>query len=86
MPHVEARLTVREASSFATILRMLFMIIEHFKGNAEAVGARFKAKGRMLPEGVTYQASWVETSGARCFQIIEAPSMDAITPGPASPG
>jgi hypothetical protein len=57
---------------------MLFMVIEHFKGNAEAVGARFKAKGRMLPEGVTYQVSWMETSGARCFQIMEAPSAGAL--------
>ncbi len=38
---------------------MLFMIIEHFKDVA-ATGERFRAKGRMLPEGVTYQASWVE--------------------------
>jgi hypothetical protein len=26
----------------------------------------------MLPEGVTYDASWVDSSGARCFQIMEA--------------
>jgi hypothetical protein len=59
---------------------MLFMVIEHFKqGNSEAVGARFKTKGRMLPEGVTYHVSWMETSGVRCFQIMEAPSLDALS-------
>jgi hypothetical protein len=57
---------------------MLFMVIEHFKGNAEAVGARFRTKGRMLPENVTYQASWMEETGARCFQIMEAPSPEAL--------
>jgi len=57
---------------------MLFMVVEHFKGNAEAVGGRFKAKGRMLPEGVTYHVSWMETSGGRCFQIMEAPNLEAL--------
>jgi len=52
---------------------MLFMVIERFKnGNAGAVGERFRHSGRMLPEGVAYLASWVESDGARCFQIMEA--------------
>jgi len=50
---------------------MLYMVIEHFK-DAPAIGERFKHTGRMLPEGVVYHASWVEPSGARCFQIMEA--------------
>jgi Protein of unknown function (DUF3303) len=51
---------------------MLFMVIESFRcGDAAAVGKRFKVSGRMLPEGVTYQASWVDSAGMRCFQIIE---------------
>ena len=29
-------------------------------------------------EGVTYQASWMEASGARCFQIMEAPNLEAL--------
>jgi hypothetical protein len=52
---------------------MLFMIIEHFK-NVSAIGERFRAKGRMLPEGVTYQASWVDSRRLRCFQLMEAPA------------
>ena len=60
---------------------MLFMVIERFRqGNAEAVGARFKVSGRMLPAGVTYLASWMDTTGARCFQIMEAPDLDALSP------
>jgi hypothetical protein len=51
---------------------MLFMVIENFKqANVKAVGERFAASGRMLPEGLRYQASWMETSGSRCFQIVE---------------
>jgi hypothetical protein len=52
---------------------MLFMVIEHFKqGNPRPIAERFKSKGRMLPEGVRYHASWVDSTGARCFQIMEA--------------
>jgi hypothetical protein len=50
---------------------MLFMVIEHFN-DPKAIGARFKEKGRMLPDGVVYHASWVERGGARCFQVMEA--------------
>ncbi len=59
---------------------MLFMVIEPFKdGDGKLVGERFKRHGRMLPEGVTYDASWVDSAGGRCFQLMEAPSMDLIT-------
>jgi len=26
----------------------------------------------MLPDGVTYHASWVDAKGMRCFQVMEA--------------
>jgi len=51
---------------------MLLMVIESFKqGNVGAIGKRFKLSGRMLPEGVVYQASWVDSAGMRCFQLME---------------
>lgn len=60
---------------------MLFMVIEHFKnGDPGPVGDRFSRLGRMLPEGVTYEASWMETSGARCFQLMQARDADALQP------
>jgi len=56
---------------------MLFMIIEHFK-DVTAVGERFKRMGRMLPEGVVYHASWIDTAGGRCFQIMESPNTELL--------
>jgi hypothetical protein len=60
---------------------MLFLVIERFlQGNPQAVGQRFRERGRMLPEGVTYQASWMEHTGTRCFQIMEARDRDSLNP------
>jgi Protein of unknown function (DUF3303) len=64
---------------WATLPRMLFMVIERFRhGNAQAIGNRFKQSGRMLPEGVAYHASWVDVTGSRCFQIMEAPGLESL--------
>lgn len=58
---------------------MLFMVIETFRnGDADAIGERFGQKGRMLPEGVTYHASWVDRDHMRCFQIMEARDAELI--------
>lgn len=55
------------------------MVIERYKhGDAKLVGERFKQKGRMLPEGVTYHASWMEAGGARCYQLMEAANQDLL--------
>ena len=52
---------------------MLFMVIERFRnGASKAIGERFAREGRMLPPGVVYHVSWVDATGLRCFQIIEA--------------
>ena len=34
----------------------------------------------MLPEGVIYVASWVDSLNARCFQIMEAPERESLNP------
>ncbi|MBI3503363.1 MAG: DUF3303 family protein [Proteobacteria bacterium] len=51
---------------------MLFMIVERFKDqDAIPVYRRVRAKGRQLPEGLTYVGSWIEPNFDRCFQLME---------------
>lgn len=57
---------------------MLFMVVENFLEGADAVGERFAAKGRMLPDGVTYENSWVQVDGSRCFQLMRAPDRGSL--------
>jgi Domain of unknown function (DUF3303) len=60
---------------------MLFMVIEHFKdGDPKPVGDRFRRNGRMLPEGVIYHASWIDSPNAQCFQVMEAPDRKSLNP------
>ena len=49
-----------------------YMVIERFApGAKEKVYERFREKGRMLPDGLTYIDSWLEKDGDRCFQLME---------------
>jgi hypothetical protein len=60
---------------------MLFMVIEHFRnGEPTPIGKRFRERGRMMPDGVAYHASWVDPAGARCFQLMEAESEVMLRP------
>jgi len=49
----------------------MYMVVEHFK-DAAAVYRRFREKGRMAPEGLTYISSWVDDKFERCYQLTEA--------------
>ena len=51
----------------------LFMVIEHFRaGHAPAVYRRFRDRGRLAPEGLSYVSSWVDLEFRRCFQVMQA--------------
>ncbi len=51
---------------------MLYMVVERFRnGDATPIGERYRRRGRMLPEGLHYHASWMDLMGSRCFQLIE---------------
>ena len=51
-----------------------YMIVEHFRnGDAVPVYRRFRERGRMAPEGLTYVTSWVTSDLSRCYQIMETP-------------
>ena len=58
---------------------MLFMVIEQFKNSdGKEVYDRFREKGRMMPEGLNYVASWTEANGGRCFQVMECDDAELI--------
>jgi hypothetical protein len=60
---------------------MLFMVIEQFRNDDPLpVRARFRERGRMLPDGVIYHASWIDAARARCFQVMEAEDAAALQP------
>ena len=51
---------------------MLYLVVEHFRdGNAVPVYRRFRERGRLAPEGLTYVNSWVTRDLRRCFQVME---------------
>jgi hypothetical protein len=53
----------------------MYMVVEHFRnGDAVPVYRRFRERGRMAPEGLTYISSWVDHNLTRCYQIMEAPN------------
>lgn len=50
---------------------MLYMVIERFRErDAAAVYRRLEERGRMLPDGLAFHQSWVETNHDRCFQLM----------------
>ena len=51
---------------------MLFMVVETFRNqDAKAVYRRFRDKGRMTPDGLSFIDSWVSAHLDRCFQVME---------------
>lgn len=51
---------------------MLFMVIEKFKNrDPKPVYRRFLENGRMMPDGLIFRESWIETNFERCFQLME---------------
>lgn len=51
---------------------MLFMVIENLRNqDGKAVYQRFRDKGRMTPEGLTFVGSWTEANLGRVFQLMK---------------
>jgi hypothetical protein len=60
---------------------MLYMVIEHFyEGTAPEIYRRAREKGRMLPAGLEYVASWVDLDFKTCYQLMrtEDPALFAV--------
>lgn len=43
-------------------------------GNPRPVYARFRERGRLAPDGLTYVNSWVTDDLTRCYQVMDSPS------------
>ncbi len=62
---------------------MLYMVVERFRaGNPHAVGERFKARGRLMPDGsgVAYVSSWMAADGSCCYQLMDSPGLSELQP------
>ena len=58
---------------------MLYMLIERFRNrDAAAVYQRARERGRMMPDGLAFVGSWVETNCDRCFQLMESPDLGLL--------
>jgi hypothetical protein len=58
---------------------MLFVIVEHFRnGDPGPVYARFRAHGRLAPDGLRYVASWVTEDLRHCYQVMECDDRDLL--------
>jgi hypothetical protein len=52
--------------------KLTYMVVERFRGGEAApVYRRFRERGRMAPDGLTYVASWVDSRLQCCFQLME---------------
>lgn len=58
---------------------MLFMVIETFREqDMVPVYQRLEERGRGIAEGLRYIDSWVDVTGARCFQLMECDDLRAM--------
>ena len=55
------------------------MVLEHFRnGDAAPVYERFRERGRLAPEGLTYVASWVTADRKHCYQVMECENEELL--------
>jgi len=54
-------------------------VIEHFRNDDPVpVYKRFRERGRMASDGLTYVTSWVTQDLARCYQVMECDDEDLL--------
>jgi len=62
----------REEVIGGTMGKTLYMVVETFRnGDPVPVYRRFRDRGRLAPEGLTYVSSWVDHRLERCYQVME---------------
>ena len=65
-----AKLKVAGDTPATTEATMLYMVIENFKDTA-AIYRRLGQRGRMMPDGLNYISSWIDTDFKVCYQLME---------------
>jgi hypothetical protein len=50
---------------------MLYMVVEHYRGDPVPVYRRFRDRGRLAPPGLSYINSWVTDDLLHCYQLME---------------
>jgi hypothetical protein len=63
---------------------MLYMIIEHYRSGPRPVYERFRARGRLAPDGLKYINSWVTPDLQRCYQVMECDEPPLLETGMAA--
>ncbi len=52
---------------------MHYLVIEHFRNRDPVpIYQRFRAQGRLMPEGLSYVTSWITDDLTRCYQVMES--------------
>ncbi|HET9212962.1 MAG TPA: DUF3303 family protein [Thermoanaerobaculia bacterium] len=60
---------------------MLYMVLERYKdGAAPEIYRRARERGRLMPEGLRYVASWVDRDFRTCFQLMETEDESLFDP------
>jgi uncharacterized protein DUF3303 len=58
---------------------MRYLVIEHFRGGDPLpVYRRFRARGRLMPDGLNYISSWITDDLSRCYQVMETAERDLL--------
>jgi len=61
------------------MVKHLYMVVERFKdGDAVPVYRRFRDRGRLAPDGLSYLSSWVDVDLKRCYQLMETENRDLL--------
>jgi hypothetical protein len=56
-----------------------YLVIEQFhNGDPAPVYRRYRASGRLMPDGLEYVSSWITEDLARCYQVMDAPERDLL--------
>jgi histidine triad (HIT) family protein len=56
-----------------------YLVIEHFRnGDPVPVYRRFRAEGRLMPEGLEFVSSWITEDLTRCYQVVQAADRGAL--------